>query len=55
MPKFAILITINEYLWWKYMLVVEHKPVPNEGSYPTPEAALKAALNDANRRGLYNA
>lgn len=54
MPKFAILISQNEYLWWKYLLVVNHKPQPNEELYPTPEAALKAALIVANRKGIYN-
>jgi len=54
MPKFAILVTHNEFLWWSYMLVIDHKPVVNEEKYATALAAFNAALNDANRRGLYN-
>ena len=54
MPKFAILISQNEYLWWKYLLVVNHKPQANDELYPSPEAALKAALIAANRKGIYN-
>jgi len=54
-PKFAILVTHNEFLWWSYTLVIDHKPVVNEQKYATALAAFNAALNDANRRGLYNA
>ena len=54
MPKFAILLTQDdEYKWWRYALVVNHKPVPNTESYATPQAAMAAALLEANRRGLY--
>ena len=54
MPKFAILLTQqDEYKWWSYALVVNHKPVPNLEHYATPQAAMAAALLEANRRGLY--
>lgn len=54
MPKFAILITKDEYGWWHYMLVVEHKAIPNGENYPSAQTAFQAALFAANRRGYYN-
>lgn len=55
MPKFAILLTrMDEYLWWTYALVVNHKVVSNSEHYTTPQAAMAAALIEANRRGLYS-
>lgn len=54
MPKFAILVSHNEYLWWSYMIISDHEPIANEQKYATALAAFNAALNDANKRGLYH-
>ena len=54
MPKFAILISKeDDFGWWKYSLIVEHKIVPNDEKYATAQAAFAAALIQANRRGYY--
>lgn len=54
MPKLAILISQDaEYLWWKYTLHIDGKNIVKPEHYATPQAAMAAALMEANRSGLY--
>jgi len=54
MPRFAILVSRDVDGWWKYSLVVDWKILPNEQVHAAADAAFKAALNEANRRGVYD-
>lgn len=53
MPKFAIVISKDEYGYYKYVLVVDHVSHANSQKYGNPRAAFNAALEEANRRGAY--
>jgi len=53
MPRFAIVISKDEYGYYKYVLVVDHVSHANSQKYGNPRAAFNAALEEANRRGAY--
>jgi hypothetical protein len=54
MPKFAILVSRDDYGFYKYILIIDHVSHANGNKYDSPTAAFKAALEEANRRGEYN-
>jgi hypothetical protein len=53
MPKFGILISQDDYGWWKFTLILNHKPAMTSQPYETAGAAFKAACHEANIRGEY--
>ena len=54
MPKFAILVSRDDYGFYKYILIIDHVSHANTLKFETPTAAFRAALEEANRRGEYN-
>ena len=54
MPRFGVLISRDENMWWSYTLIIDHKIVKVATPFETPEAALRAGLYEANLRGHYN-
>lgn len=53
MPKFGILISQDEYGWWKYSLIINWKIAITSTPYESAPIAFKAACAEANIRGHY--
>lgn len=53
MPKFGILLAKDEFAFWSYTLVWEHKVVKVATSFATAMVAFRTAMHEANIRGYY--